>query len=226
MADLKVKNGFTLIEMMIALAVLMIGLVGIIGIQVAGVHQLTKAKQRTAATQLGTQIMESLKNAPINRDDSSQIFVDSSGKSLADADGAALLEDAVSGDGFLTWHRLRPMKADGTILPAADSWNPEYFYMAIYGVEWGGAGGSQFIDAGGTNDELVLAKYPDTVPGANEIYIEVWIFWVEPGQRVLSAGGQELKSIWDYYEKIGTGFPNAPSVVPRRRMVLKTIRRV
>ncbi len=218
----KNKAGFTMIEVMIALAVLMIGLVGIVGVQIAGIHQLAQAKQRTAATQLSTQVMETLKNTPINATDPSVIFSDGLGVQQVDADGAALLDDT-AGDGKLTWHRLRPMKADGAIL-TDDNWSSEFFYMAVYGVEWGGAAGSKFLNAG-SNDPLVLAQYPDTVPGANEIYIEVWVLWVDPGMNPQTVSGVTLHSVWDYYNNINSSFPVAPSVVPKKKLVMRTIRR-
>jgi len=238
MADLKSKNGFTLIEVMIALSVLMIGLVGIIGVQIAGIHQLAQAKHRTTASQLAAQMLEYFKNAPVDNGCAScspdpipanpaKIFTDAlSGKTLVDADGGALLNDTTMGDGYLTWHRLPPMRADGTMLPFGGNWKSEYFYMAIYGVEWGGWNGSVNIPTIETA-ELDLAKYPETIPGVNEIYIEVWVFWVEPGQRLDEYKGTKLPNIMSYYDPISSDFKlGKPSISPRRKIVLKTIRKI
>jgi len=225
MADLKKTQGFTLIEVMIALAVLMIGLVGIIGVQIAGIHQLAQAKQRTTASLLGVQVMEHLKNVPINPNNPDEIFSDYLGNQLVDADGKALLSDAVVGDGLLTWHRLPPMSSDGRFMPAGGPWSSEYFYLVIYGVEWGGASGSQSLSAP-DNKPLTLAKYPDTIPAANQIYIEVWAGWVDPGQRPQLYNGNPLNQIIDYYNApiVDAGSPGAPQVDFKRKVVLKTIR--
>jgi len=224
------KSGFTLIEVMVAMAVLMIGLVGIIGVQVSGIHQLALARHRTIATQLGTRTLEYLKNVPVDINNPAQIFTDYLGNPLIDneTDNKALLYDDGVGDGYLTWHRLPPMKADGTMLPAGEAWSTEYFYLVIYGVEWGGQNGSTNRTPA-NNSELELAKYPSVLPGVNEIYIEIWVLWVQPGQNPQpgTLGSPLLKTVKDYFDDINKGFTNhSPGFAPKRKIVLKTIRRI
>lgn len=227
MAGIKQKSGFTLIEVMIALAILLVGLVGIIGVQIAGIHQLGQAKQRTTATQLGAEILEHLKNVPVNPSDPAQKFSDVFGNELVDADGNALLYDEAVGDGYLTWHRLRPMRADGTQVSDINNWTADYFYLVIYGVEWGGPTGSTKILAGGETDPLSLAQYPDTVPGPNQIYIEIWVGWVDSGQKPQVYSGTRLNQVKDYYDVIiEPGSAQAPKVNFKRKVVMKTVRRV
>ncbi len=226
MADLKSKSGFTLIEVMIAMAVLMIGMLALISLQMAGIRQLAQAKQRTAATQLATQTLEYLKTVPVDPNDRSRIFTDAvTGANLVDAAGVALLDDT-STDGKLTWHLLRPYGEDGIPMAAGSNWTSQSLYLVAYGVDWGGANGNHFVSAGGETNELLLAQYPEILPGANQIYLEVWVGWIEPGARLQTYEGAELRNALEYFNVVGDTFPNNPAVFTRRKIALKTLRQL
>jgi hypothetical protein len=183
---------------------------------------------------LATQIVEYLKTVPANRVVPAQIFTDSvTGASLVDASGGALLDDTAMGDGLLTWHLLRPYGADGTPMAEGSNWTSQSLYLVAYGVEWGGPTGSHFESAAGATNELLLAQYPEIIPGANQIYLEVWVGWVKPGAQFQAYNaegdglyeGTEFKNIMDFFNSVDADFPDRPTVFTRRKIALKTLRK-
>jgi prepilin-type N-terminal cleavage/methylation domain-containing protein len=221
------NSGFSIIEVMIAIAILMIGLVSIISLQVSGIHWLAQAKHKTVAVQVATEMIEFLKTVPVDRDDSSHIMVDTNSVQLRDMDGHAILWDSVVADGYNTWHRLPPMTANGDFCMCANqtcsNWVSACSYLVAYGVEWGGSNRSPWIAQSGTGNQI--AQFPMILPGAFEIYIEVWIGWVEAGDRE-RLSGTTPPSVLDYYRSMNSTFPLYPAVFPKHKVVLRTIRRL
>lgn len=221
---IKSNTGFSIIEVMTALALLMIGLAGIISLQVAAIHWLGQAKHRTIATQVGAMVMENLKSSPIASAVSPSVIAkDGNSVDIVDADSAALLNDTTMADGIMTWHRLKPMTSSGQVY-AANNWTGNYFYLVAYGVEWGGTNGSKFLTATGSGN--ALAKYPEIVPGPREMYIETWVGWVELGDRQTISAVPGPPNVKDYFDYINSTFSSGyPAVFPKHKVVLKTIRR-
>jgi Tfp pilus assembly protein PilV len=238
MIERKKNSGFSIIEVLTAVAVLMIGLTAIISLQVSGIHWLAAAKHKTVAVHVGEQMLELLKTAPVNRDNPSDILpVNMAFGSTViyniqvrdnPVDLKALLWDSAVADGYNTWHRLSPVTAEGTICtctpPTCDNWRPYCFYLVAYGVEWGGVTGSHFIQATG-GSPYASAWYPEIIPGAFEMYIELWVGWVEPGDHQV-LGSVQNPTVKDYFVNMNSTFPNYPAVFPKHRVVLKTIRRL
>jgi prepilin-type N-terminal cleavage/methylation domain-containing protein len=106
------KSGFSLIEVMIAVALLMIGLVGIISLQVTGIRWLGQAKHRTVATQLASDTLEYLKTVPVDPNNPATLFSTSTSVPLIDVESQPLLMDQAVGDGYNTWHKFFLLSAD------------------------------------------------------------------------------------------------------------------
>jgi len=250
MKGLERKTGFSLIEVIIAMGVLMIGLVALVQLQVFGIQYLALARQKTVASQLAAQYLEMLKTVPVDLANPATIMFDSTGVvAFEDADNNALLNDGVIGDGINTWHRLRPVNERGEMLPAGQGWTADFQYLICYGVEWGGT----FIPVGGNvplsklvapkesgETELTLARFPEILPGAykyydakgelriayQEIYIEVWVGWVGRGVNLQRVGTEELRNVNNFFDNVNTTFPEHPAVFPRHKVVLRTLRRI
>jgi len=224
------NSGFSIIEVLTAMAILMIGLSAIISLQVSGIHWLAQAKHKTAATVVASEILEFLKTSPVNRDDSSLVMQLGQGYNLIDnpADQKAMLWDANVADGLNTWHRLSPMAPDGNqcfcLSTTCDQWRGSCYYLVAYGVEWGGATGSHFIQAAGGGGPYALAQWPQIIPGAYEVYIEVWVGWVEPGDHQV-LGGNPTPNVRDYWVAM-LPTNTFPAAFPKHKVVLKTIRRL
>lgn len=223
------KSGFSLIEVMIAVALLMIGLVGIISLQVTGIRWLGQAKHRTIAAQLASDTLEILKTVPVDRNNSATLLSTSTGIPLMDVEGQPLLMDQTVGDGYNTWHKFFLLGPDSSpclcIGSACASCRGSFYYLVAYGVEWGGAAGSPFIaDAGGSNPNHD-AWYPEIRPGANEISIEVWVGWIELDDH--GPSGSSQATILEYYTAMNSSpLFNFPAAFPKRKVALRTIRRL
>jgi len=216
------NSGFSIIEVLTALALLMIGLAGIISLQVAAIHWLGQAKHRTVATQVGAAVMEQLKVTPIASPVNPSLKAkDGNSVDIVDADGNALLNDVTMADGYMTWHRLKPMTASGEVY--GSNWTADHFYLVAYGVEWGSTNGSKFLTGSGSG--FAQAQFPEIVPGPREIYIEVWVGWVELGDRQTITGVTGPPNVKNYFDYINGSFPSYPAVFPKHRVVLRTIRR-
>ena len=236
MRKLKKVAGFSLIEVLIALAELMFGLEAVIALQVAAIKQLQQARSRTAATQIASALMEKLKTCPLDTSaapSTALLFQDSADIVYRDnpEDNKALLYDRAIGDGYVTWHRFRPIRTDGTILSDTATYGLDYPFVAAYSVEWGPvvSTGTEPSLNPGSNDELIQAGYPKQLPGYLEVYIEVWVGWVEPGEQFLYSGGTPMKTAWDYYTYMNstfTGTPSYPSIFPKHKVKLASIRRI
>jgi len=231
MKGIETKTGFSLIEVMIAMGVLMVGLVALVELQVFGIHYLAMARQRTIAGQLAAQYLEMLKIVPIDSTNPARIMRDRNNVPFVDADAKALLDDVVIGDGVNTWHRLAPVNERGEMGIGGGGFQ----YLICYGVEWGGsvipAGGALPLslrvapnEAGET--ELTLARFPEILPAMSEIYIEVWVGWVASGDKPQIVGVEQLRTVQDYYGKVNDTFPQHPAVFPKHKVVLRTLRRI
>ena len=230
------NSGFSLIEVLIAIAILMIGLSAIISLQVSGIRWLAQAKHKTAATQVASQVVELLKIAPINIDSAGYpephtVMKLTNGYDVVDnlVERKAMLDDFTPADGLNTWHRLSPMDPNGNqcfcMSTNCDEWRGNCYYLVAYGVEWGGKNGSHFVQAAGGSNPNANAWYPQIIPGAFEAYIEVWVGWVEPGDHV-TINGNPVPSVKDYWVAMASSFPNFPAVFPKHKVVLTTIRRL
>ena len=80
------EGGFTIIELLIALTVLIIGLTGIVQLQMSGVRASSYARHSTEASVLAEDKMEQLRTAPLVVDADSET-VDASGNDDPDGDG-------------------------------------------------------------------------------------------------------------------------------------------
>jgi len=224
------NSGFSIIEVLTALAILMIGLMGIISLQVAAIHWLGQAKHRTAAMQIAVDALEMLKTSPVHvsnpmeAGDPAVILNDAKGAPLVDVNDVALLNDKVIADGVLTWHVLAPASSSGQLEPTG-TWRPDFPYVVIYGVEWGGAFGSAFVSSAGATGNAA-AQWPEYLPGPLEIYIEVWAGWVELGDKPNTTAIPAPTGNAYYYNLANSGIGQFPAVFPKHKVVVRAIRRM
>jgi len=241
MRKMKEKAGFSLLEVMIALLILMFGLVGIVGLQVAAIHHLGVARHKSIATQLAGDVLEYLKLIPVDTVtwNSATIFYDSNNQPFVDADGQALLYDVSVANGINTWHRLGFMSAEGDLITNPANWRPDHPYVVAYAVEWGGATGSQYVQSTAPQGfftrwspdaDLVTSNLPAIVPDAHQIYIEVWIGWLERGDeddpRLTGVIGKSQVSLVDVFNNMISSPPSegALNLFTKRRVIVRTIR--
>ena len=244
------ERGFSLIEVLVALSILMIGLVAIVGLQVSAIHYLGVARHRSEAIQIASQVMEYLKMVPVDRANlnPSTLFYDANGQPFVDADNSPLLWDIIE-DGYNTWHRFGLMSAEGDIKTDITVWNQgdsRFSYLVVYAVEWGGRNGSQLRQATvpqrlfqrpGLRRQLELATsdLPEIIPDMGQIYIEVRVGWLEStdfdelrSQGILTGNSRSpvYMPIIECYEKVLQNSPKSGTLdfFPKRYVSLKTIR--
>jgi len=225
MEQRRLNSGFSLIEVMVAVAILSIGLVGILGLQTMGIRTLAHARYRTTAAELASMVMETLKTTPVDLNNPGKIFVDSKGNNIVDANNNALLSDGAIGDGQVSWHLLPLMNAEGHYLTTSTPVNErhKYTYLAIYSVEWGKATGSTFIPVQDSVSEYLAAGYPEIRPLLEQIYLEVWVGWIEPlGQT----GDPSQKTMAEFFTSVDDTFTKNPAIFPVKKVKLKDIRRI
>jgi len=240
------ERGFSLIEVLIALSILMVGLIAIVGLQVAAIHYVGVARHRSEAIQIASQVMEYLKIVPADRVNMnpSTVFTDSEGNRFVDIDDSPLLYDGVVADGRVTWHRFGLMSSTGEIKRDLNQWNvgdSKFSYMVVYAVEWGGNNGSIFLPANVNQDlfkkpglrrslDLATSYLPEIIPGANQIYLEVRVGWLESADiKELRAEGFIAGSeppIIECYKQVLSNAPKTGNLdfFPKRYISIKAIR--
>ena len=78
------QRGFTLIELLIALTVLLIGVSGILSMNLASMHATSYSRHATEAAVLGEDRMEQLRTLPVESIVASSVTVDAQGQATAD----------------------------------------------------------------------------------------------------------------------------------------------
>jgi prepilin-type N-terminal cleavage/methylation domain-containing protein len=189
-------SGFSMVELLFALVILAVGLLGIIQLQVSAMANLAKARHQTTAMELVERKMEFLKSLPIlpqDVDNPTAPVLDAFGAPIVDASGAgggqdSVLYDAISmvsvpgvgmqgeGDGRATLHWDLPVDENGRPLRRDQPEVGRMGYLVMWTIERGGARGTPW-PAGLMPHP---ANVPTCIPGPNQMRIRVIVAWFEP----------------------------------------------
>jgi prepilin-type N-terminal cleavage/methylation domain-containing protein len=164
---LRGKEGFSLIEVMIALTILAIGLLAVGELQVAAIRSLAYSRHLSSATQLGEQELELLRTLPYVPDNESTVPTDEHGTQITSIlDGVAGspfrdLSSGTQGDNAPShWHTHadNPLNAQG---------NPARTDEVQFYVRWQ-------IERGPLNSATSFK-----IPGIKQLRIRLQVIWWE-----------------------------------------------
>jgi prepilin-type N-terminal cleavage/methylation domain-containing protein len=181
------EAGFTLIEVMIAMVVLVLGLLALAQLQVAAIKGLTYSRHFSVATQLAQSQMEKLMSYPFSEKDAS-----TPDYCPLDKDGHPILVEDTGGtqrspfyDGIsvstLSGYTISTGDGNATRLWLPDPVNElgqpaqpnENSYLVTWTVERGGTEGTNPLHPGGYG-----------IPGPYEVRLVVTAIWFEKGDNL------------------------------------------
>ena len=193
-------SGFTLVEVMIALVVLMVGLLALAQLQVAMINSLAYSRHYSVATQLAEGQMEKLMSYPCselyansvnyypqNDSGASIVALDSSGTTaspLHDGITTQIVSDQTIGNGDGKAARLwMPSPINELGQPAKSNENS---YLVTWTVERGGSEGTP-----GPTDKTYYYWVKGVpvvsnlgIPGPYQVRLVVTAIWFEKGQKL------------------------------------------
>lgn len=143
-ADKNQAAGFTLVEVIIAIAIFSIAILGIMSLQTGTINTNASARKSSLAMEYATDTMELLMRVGSGSDD--RFNIDDDGENGVDDPGESeLLNDGIDNDGDGTideqdeaeWHRLDEF-AEGTDYTRGDNDNiPENdYFSSIFNLTW------------------------------------------------------------------------------------------
>ncbi|MDZ7833274.1 MAG: type II secretion system protein [Desulfobacterales bacterium] len=143
-ADKNQAAGFTLVEVMLVIAIFSIAIMGTMSLQTGTINKNAVARKSTLATEYAADTMELLMRVGGGSDDRFNIDDDGDG-TIDNDDESELLNDGIDNDGDSTkdeadegeWHRLDEF-AEGTDYTRGDNDNiPEHDYFSgIFNLTW------------------------------------------------------------------------------------------
>lgn len=198
------NNGFSLIEVLLAMVILAVGLLAVAQLQVHAIRGLGFARHLSIATQLAGQQLEFLRSLPYNDDDHDAIPKTVAGVNIVDASGRSVLLDNSGipndtdgmnyGDGNVSadWHvhADNPLNEFGKSQATNGGWP---FY-----VRWK-------IERGGKKGTSPVAGADVGVPGAGQMLIKVQVLWWENGYVTPGLTGKLRSATYPYSSFRPTG---------------------
>ncbi len=100
------RRGFTLIEVIVALALLLIGIVGMMNLHVFGSTSDAAARDRTLASKVGEELLRGLERLPLT---DPQLAPNTSGDAVPAEFGPLLDGNTVMGGTYFTWSDASPV---------------------------------------------------------------------------------------------------------------------
>jgi prepilin-type N-terminal cleavage/methylation domain-containing protein len=197
------KGGFSLIELMIAMVILAVGLLGVIQLQVSAMSSLAGARHKTIAIEIAERQMELLKTLPYQVDKPSVAPLDADSNPILDAGGNSIFSDGVNcmtsggstrckGDYKATLHWDWPVDENGRPVMKPDKTlvSGRQAYILAWTIERGGSLGTDWPAS--ITPPSYLAPY---TPGPNQMRIRVIVGWLEPYERL--RGGRSIQDLYN-----------------------------